>query len=371
MTRFAAYPIAVLALAALACAPPPAIGPTPTGSPTAPPSTAPLAFAPLTADQVAFLRRRAGLDPYHAAAPAVIAGWDAPPETRGGNWAFHLHVPERVLSAQASPPPDAATTNASLAIDAVEVPFTADADPASAFGRYAVAWAIDAKEAAADQPTVEDGFTLRQLLPASTVLGTPAPRPTTMVSSSARAALAFYRDGARTVALRVRFADAPKPEAAKVGADAALATLVATLADPKAGCVEAETGRDYFVDLPFTNGDALPAGCLDFTPAAGETLRVEAEHAATFQAPKLERRFGKLVWRINEAERGPACRIGPSLETIFDQKRGAGFVRVHGAGGYVDAETGKVIRFRRNYRIYGVEGMGQALDMFPGANADQ
>lgn len=372
MIRRAASPIAALGLAALAfaCAPPPAAAPGPAGVVPGPPaSIAPLAFAPLTADQVAFLRRRAGIDRYHAAAPAVIAGWDAPPETRGGNWAYHLHVPDRVLSTQASPPADAATTNASAAIDAVEVPFTADADPDAAYGRYAMAWNGDAQVTSPEAPTVAARFALRQLLPAPAVAGTPAPLPTTMVSASAREALAFYRDGARTVALRVRFADAPRVDEAKVDADAALAAVKAALADPKASCVEAETGKDYFVGLPFVNGDALPSGCLDFAPAAGEALRVEAEPAATFQAPKLERRFSKLVWRINEAESGPACRVGPSLETVFDQKRGAGFVRVHGAGGYVDALTGEVVRFRRNYRVYGVEGMGQPLDMFPGANA--
>ena len=44
------------------------------------------------------------------------------------------------------------------------------------------------------------------------------------------------------------------------------------------------------------------------------------------------------------------------LETVYERDRTTAFIRVIGAGGYVDAQTGKVIRFRRHYRVYGVAG---------------
>ncbi len=339
-----------------------------------PPTTAPavaalqatLAFAALTADQVAFLRRRPGHDPYHNAAAAVVAGWDAPPETLSGNWAYHLHVPERTVTAD-QPDAPATFTAASAAIDAAEVALAADADPALAFERLAAAWAADAQAVGAATNVVTRGYdTELPLLPAPVVTGTPSPLPTAFVSRTRGETLAFYREGARAVGLRVRWAPAPSGDEARVDAVRALSALHSAIADPQASSVEAETQLDWFVGLAFRNGDQLPVGCLALTPGVGETLRVEPEYAATFVAPKLERRFGKLVWRINEADVGPACRVGPSIETVFDQTRGAGFVRVHGAGGYVDAESGRVIRFRRNYRVFGVEGMSQPIEMFPG-----
>lgn len=72
-------------------------------------------------------------------------------------------------------------------------------------------------------------------------------------------------------------------------------------------------------------------------------------------APVLERRAGKLVWRVRHDE-PEHCLVGPTLATVYERDRKTAFIRVVGAGGYVDAATGRVIRFRRHYRVYGVAG---------------
>lgn len=365
--------VSFAALTVAACQPavpvqPLASAPSPAGETAAAAAPAALAFAALTADQIAFLRRRPGHDPYHNAAGAVVAGWDAPPETRSGNWAYHLHVPERAVSEGEAQAAEPTFTAAFAGIDAAEVPLALTADPAATYERLAAGWAADARPAAAETPVAARRYDAElPILPAPEVKGTPAPLPTAFVSQARGETLAFYREGARVVALRVRWAAAPGAAEAKVDAAQAVAALRSAIAAPEGTSVEAETGLDWFVGLPFRNGDALPVGCLTLSPGVGETLRVEPELAATFVAPILERRFGKLVWRVNEADVGPSCRVGPSLETVFDRTRGSGFVRVHGAGGYVDAETGRVVRFRRNYRVYGVQGMSQPLAMFPGS----
>jgi hypothetical protein len=362
--RFALVMSAAVLLAACQVPPAPPASPGP-AAPSASPGAlaAGLAFAPLTRDQVLRIRRRPGHDPAHAAATVVLAGWDAPPATRSGNWEFHVFGGVRAIGEGA----DAPIADATAVVDAAAPDLGAE-DPATAFTRLARTWAEDAQPADAATRVVSRTLAVDlPLLPAPEVSGDPAPVPLVFVSQARGETLTCYGAGATALVVRTRWTAEPAPAEAKVAPAQATAALEAAIADVAAKGLEAETGRDWFLDLPFENGDRLPVGCLEMKAAAGAELRVELEPQATLAVPVLERRLGKLVYRIQE-DASQVCNVGPTLETVFDQKRGAGFVRVHGAVGYVDAETGRVIRFRRNYRVYGVEGLGQPLDMFPGAH---
>lgn len=288
-------------------------------APVAAPVTGPVApaFGPITRDQVLALRRapREALGSRQAA--QIIAAWEAPAIHRAGNWEF-------VVGGGFPPGSSDTAPESTQVLQALS--FTAY-DPL-----LASRWATDAQE----QPDAVPG----------------APR--VFVSAALKGALTV--DEKAGVALAVTWEAAPTAAEVPVSEAMARATFEKAYADAKALGSEDATGLDHFTGVPFTNVDRFPAGCLNIVARAGETLTSEREPVLEFQAPQLERRLGKRVWRITESYPA-ACLVGPTLETIYDKKTTKGFLRVHGAGGYVDAETGALIRIRRAYNVHGVLGM--------------
>jgi hypothetical protein len=287
-------------------------------------------FGPLTPELVQRVGRPAGQGPRSLAATGIRLGWAAPEGQQGGNWAFDVVV---------GAPVQGAGPGASGSLVARALPPTPESFE-SALAAHVLpvtsSWAADARRV--DTPEPGSGG------------------PAVFVSEAQRETLSVYLGPEGGACLRVAWADAPAVAEAQIGATQALAALEEALRQPNAPCEEAASGVDAFTGVPFVNPVGLPSGCLTIRGLAGAVPRVEPEGPRPFAAPVLVRHLGRLAWRIEEA--APAhCRVGPTLNAIYDVGHGPGFLRVEGAGGWVDARTGRVLRWRRAYRVYDVEGV--------------
>lgn len=320
--------LACVAWGLAACAP----GPVAPSAGAWPGDTFAAGFGALSPEMVRLIGRPPGQGPRSLAATGVRLGWAAPADHQGGNWAFDVVVggPPGVGGAA----PGASAGLQARALPPAEGGFEAALEVQVLPG--VASWAADARRVDGGGPG--DGG------------------PAVFVSEARRETLSVYLGPEGGVALRTAWAKAPEVSEAPVGAAQALAAIEAALKTPGAGCEEATTGVDHFTGVPYTNPEGLPAGCLAIRAREGATPRVEADSGRRLAAPLLVRHLGRLAWRIEEA--APAhCKAGPTLDAIYEVGHGPGFLRVQGAGGWVDATTGRVIRWRRSYRVYDVEGV--------------
>lgn len=163
-------------------------------------------------------------------------------------------------------------------------------------------------------------------------------------SESRHEVLEFFVGRDRTLAVRMRWAPLALPtEAIKVDGNEAVRRLVAAIRDPNARSVEAQTGRDYFLDVPFVTKSVPPA-----LPGRNELL-LELPADATWRV-SLQSLFGKLVWRLSYAY--PMAPPQPWAGGEQPPKPPFSFLNGNGIEGMVDAETGAVIRFNRLVKHY-------------------
>lgn len=158
-------------------------------------------------------------------------------------------------------------------------------------------------------------------------------------SESRQETLEFFVGPDRTLAIRMRWAPLTLPtEAIKVDGNEAVRRLVAAIRDPNARAVEEQTGRDYFLDVPFVTKSVPPA-----LPGRNELL-LELPADATWHV-SLRSIFGKLVWRLSYAY--PVASPQPWAGGEQPPRPPFSFLNGNAVEGMVDAETGAVIRFNR------------------------
>lgn len=210
------------------------------------------------------------------------------------------------------------------------------------------AWASDAKlvrsEGRVDSQGGPLGAALRSPNPFSNeVPGWPSWR-LLYTSESRHEVLEFFVGPDRTLAIRMRWAPLTLPtEAIKVDGNDAVKRLVAAIRDPNARSVEEQTGRDYFLDVPFVTKAVPPA-----LPGRNELMLELPADAAWVVS--LHAIFGKLVWQLNY--HAPMASPQPWAGGEQPPRPPFSFLNGNSIHGMVDAETGAVIRFNRLVKHY-------------------